>query len=936
MTNQLISLVLIFAFIFNLFTPGIQLAAQELVGKPELNLTNFPEELLYDKKRDLDLVYTDKSGLAIKEWDSKTKRFIANKEVGQAQLRLFLNNAPHDVFIYFLSTQVIPAGTSEFYTSNTFPMLWVHSMPTENYKTALKRLNLMQEKNLLYMDDYVSLLASPSDEIASFGATMLSELVDYAATEKATDYLKALHTTYPHLPALLQKRLGKLAGHDERERNTLFAAIHLLLARVHASYKTTKETSPLTAPAINRLAKEMMTQLAESPTNKEKLHDFAFQHRQTLAESTTNALLIYYGPEGFARVMNFLESKNTDLFGRKQYKMESTFGSLQSASFNAFITQYVNRLSGKGRPVSSEERQQLKKLLFQYAAPGNSTNLRLLALGTLSMFYVPAQNKTLAVLQPASAPFASLLTEQEANWVADALKKDFYCPADGINGNKGRFGLNADKMAAFQDGVAAYYNQIRQDPQEWVTQIAANGKATPIPCYVKPSNTANPALRSAEQTTDAVFFFAWWVPFDLVFAGANAALRFGGQAKNLTKAALKMPVGQRQIFIKNSLQVTKRNATLSKGLDDVGVSMSKVVSTKYGHQVKPLVEKGIYPYRPKEEIVQIAVRQRYPSGDLRVTTIDGASISRTAAANAVVKKGHTGARGLKDLDDVMYHYVEKVAPANKQAYREAIAAQDVLHTGLEKLAPSLPRIPAQKATGGNFGLTNEIYDTSSLFDGSLLTAALREPAELGISLYIKRPAYVTLGFGVFGPFGQARENQNKAREQAATQARFNEQLKEQEEDKQLEMNQLLQQTGYATVDMTPLATQTTQAQAPVSQEKSYTSYVEQLAKETPIAWLDGLFTWAIGGITQAAQGVVSGKYIPTKTASAAERRKILEQNPYLKIYTEQLRAKQEREFVKMQTNPETLPSYQSATPDTLWAEDQLTPEEQAYLDSLDN
>lgn len=884
MQNKTLSLLLACTFFANLFAPGVA-AAQERVGRTELNITGYPEGVEYDKKRDLDFVHTSQKGFF---------GFAADKkDVDQAQLRLFLTTAPDDVFLYFLSTQKIPTSGKEFYASDDAPFVWVRSMPTANYRAALKRLNQMQEQGALFVEDYVNLISSPSDEIAAFGMAGLSELLVYANSLKETSFLTQLHAQFPKLVANVQARMKKLNGYEQREKDTLWGASHVLLAQLHKSYLLSGQKSPLGQPALQALFSDMSAKLREGWTNKERLHGPSAS-RAKLVESMTLAQTTYLGVDGFARVVNYLESKNTDLVGRPASKINTDYATLLSSAFVAMQQFYANNPS-----QLQADKAKLKTLMIKYANPGHSSALRMWAIIQLLTLYEPGNIVT------GKAP--EFLTQQEANQVADMIKNTFYCRMDGFAGDRNPFGLNSRELAEMQDMFATLYNKIRQDPQSYVMPVDKSGRAATPPCYVKPVNSINPRLQADEMVWDALGFALAWVAFDGIFYVGAKGIQGGKSIVKLGAQSLKMSSGTRTQFLKESIANSLNGARMAKRLDRVGVQINKTTVTKSGQQVTEPLFGGALP-RTGDQIIGIQASQRFPGGRLKVT--ETANVAQ-----------------FKNTGDVLEHFVEKVSIGSKADYRSIIAAEDVLHAGLTRIGPKAAVY--QKTLPANLAKSVDGYAP-----GSIVANALRAPVDEMVALYIKRPVYLAGFFALPGFFSQARIQQNEANEKLEKEFRVDQQLAEQERD-----NELMFGPWYA-------AAQTQNAGAPqpavVSEPKqkkaSYADQLAEVSKKSPAEWIDSFFAWGVGNLLQVPGKTMRGEYFPVTQAGDAERRAILQNNPYVRIYQQKLEEKQKNQlqqpYPALQTADEDAlgPDYagqagvQPATQDSY-----LTPEEEKWL-----
>lgn len=887
MNKTLIARILIAVFMCNLLAPGAEVFAQERIGQPKYNMTGYKTEIIdgqyaplhYDKERDISIVYQAEGSVGL----------INNAQyVDDAQVRLFLNAANDVDFFDFL----------------------LHNPLNKNViETALKRLNLMLETNSLNLFDAVSLIDAPTDEIALFGATFLNISLNGPIQDKSIPLLQQFVEAFQTLPQFLTERLAKIKKPTaSREAASLWAGLHEILAQWKTIADLTGQTELLPVQQQKELAQDILNQISQLSSNNEA--------SLVLAENGTLALMKYQGANGFKAVVETLDAKNTKLFGQKNPQLRGDYSDLIGAAFNAFSADFVPRLQGKGKPITRQEIQNARNVLFQFTNSGYSTAVYYGALTTLASLYRSSQNllpgapTSSALPQPLIKGLKySLITDKEAQEVADRIKRDFYCRMAGSSIRQ--FGYNSQEMAIMLNVLAKYYNNIRLDNQHTLVELNEAGKPVQNVCVVSANNQPNKHLSSKEQSDQFMLMLLSWPVLDFTFSYLVVGVKYTWKMGRLANAAAKLPAGTRLDFMQKTLQEARRMSQLEKGLADIGVTLEKE-TVRYGRfsgKVKAMNTENVftktrgfnrevpdfYPAYHKyankrvngrvvktKEVESYQVRQFFPDGMVKTQKF-GPEVIRTDALNAVVPASQAGAQGIRNIDDLINAYVTKVDPAKfggKQAYTEILAAQQVLYRGA-MIRDYQVRSAAMRA------FTKQ---TPSALPGSTLAAALY-PDAVGGMLYASVPVLFDVVFAPTDFFAKAEMNRREKNKTIDRQNRIAEQKREANEDYAQTIKEL--SNDFYDEENAPQL-YSVEETTPAKARKTYADALAEGVKESPLGAAGATFDYLFTVIGNGFNSFVKAVQAPA-VKDPMIRRRVMQNNPYMKMY-QQKAAQAEQEY----------------------------------------
>lgn len=972
--KTLLCRMLALTFLLNVLTPDARLFAQERKGVPAFSLTG--ADINYSPETDERIA---KSALAnIKQYDPATNSYKnwTPSFVDEANLRLFLHNAPDAAFWDYISKNKLPADTWTVGMNEYVPGLNLQHNSDKVYAVVLRRLNLMFEKNELSLYDFADLLAAPSDEIASYGAlamNLLLQMYDKNTLNLFKEFfpgwqqtiltrLDAVQTEKNDSAVLPGRSILEGAYKDQYrpvESIALRGNLHILLATLRDSYRKTDSMPPRepgTEPVRDPVPAEKYKQLADSVLQSV---DYARTHKEWWmgsnatrllnAEYAAMNLIAYDGIAGFERLADFYESQNKitkfqaespTSFNLKKVSVPqqsvintANFTQLQRA-FSALTAKYGPQVADRQQAMDPNELARLKNVLLKYANNGSAA-ARVLALSTLADFYAKTGSKWTNRGYDKGAKSGLFISQQTANRVADVIKEKYYCPL--VNSPKsGVFGLNAQEMLKMTQMLADAYNGVRQDPQSYVVQ-----KGQQVPCYVSLKQTLNRSAQADDLTDDAMWFvISWWgisAAFKAVSVGAGAA----GNMLRAAKTAAKAPARMQPAAFKAALREAKDASALARQLAKNGITVERnyvyaangAKNTGARQLVQDMTKTRVV-HPTKELTTGYRVTQRLPGGTVTTRNIEAAQNTRLLLTDG--KTALEAANGpFSQFFDIAGEAAASLPKSGAQlaAYRSAIATEDLMQAGLRTLS-------AQNAATG-YGMFKKIVpDAAGKMTTEYSPVYLRLSATDPLAHYnsagrlitgnvradllpaMERPGAV-LTAALQEP---AREGLNYLKWITGISARFYAyDLFSQPVVSKWEDRDYNQSVARQTEGMTPAEMAGENGQSPFRPEKSYSDYFMDNASDTGFT---GAFFSLIGqGISRAATSTVKWLFLPK--VSAEERAALLEKNPYMQMYREKMKEwersyelqQQAEEIVKnlpeyaepSDTLPDTPPDYMDQT-----------------------
>lgn len=948
--KTLLCRMLALTFLLNVLTPDARLFAQEKKGVPAFSLTG--ADVNYSPETDERIAKSVFANMKVYDPATDTYKNWNPTFVDEANLRLFLHNAPDAAFLDYITTHKLPADTWTVGMNEYVPGLNLQHNSDKVYSAVLRRLNLMLEKNQLPIEVYTDMIGAPSDEIASFAALNLVQV--FKLLQQDPDTLHFLVKSF--VPAWQQAALKRLAQASGQKNDSAVLApraametllkdqyrpvenialrgnLHLFLATLRDAHRSTQIPDPVSPAKYKELADGVLQSVDYARTHKEWWMG-SNATRLLNAEYAAMNLIAYEGIAGFERLVDFYESQNKvtkfqaespTSFNLKKVSLPqqsvintANFTQIQRA-FSAMTNEYGPQVASRQQALDPKELAKLRDVLLKYANHGSAA-VRVLALSTLADFYAKTGAQwTNGRGYDQGAKSGLFISPKAANQVADIIKEKYYCPLV-ISPKSGVFGLNAQEMLKMTQMLGDAYNSVRQDPQSYVSQ-----KGKSLPCYVSTQQTLNRSAQAEDLTDDVMWFIvSWWgigAAFKAVSAGATAA----GNMLRAAQAAAKAPARLQASAFKAALKEAKDASKMARELAKSGITVERsyVYGTANGAKntgVREAVQnmtKTRVPHPSKELTTGYRVTQRLPGGTVTTRFIEPAqNTGRLLTDGKTVLNTSQGP--LSQFFDIAGETVSTLPKAGPQltAYRSVIATEDLMHAGLKTLA-------AQNAATG-FGMFKKlvpdaagkltvehtpVYLRLSPTDpvahynsaGRMITGNVR--ADLLPAM--ERPGAV-LSASLYGP---SVEGLNYLKWITGISARFyaydlfSQPILNKWEDRDFNQSVARQTEG-----MTREEIANADGKSPFRPEKSYSDYFMDNAENSGFT---GAFFSLIGqGISRATTSAAKWLFLPN--VSKTDRDALLEKNPYMKMYREKMQEWEKAYELQRQADEllEQMPGY---------------------------
>ena len=427
------------------------------------------------------------------------------------------------------------------------------------------------------------------------------------------------------------------------------------------------------------------------------------------ADYVALALITYDGIEGFKRVVDYIDEDNTNLQGEKRQNRldQYNFPFLKSA-FDYLAYFYVPQISSRETAMNPNEKALLVNTLIYYTNHG-SAPVKVLAMDLLTRLYAETAPKwTRGQGYDKGAKGGLAISTKTANQVADRIKA-IYCRID--QSIESVYGLDSKQMQEMAEQLAIAYNRVRRDAQGNFVQLNDDGLTMKREaCYVRNVQTRNRKVQAQEFSNEAMGFILSWVAFGGAIRLIGKGFSYVGCVARTANKARKLPAGQRIAFFKGTLKQINQAKKAAKELSEIGVKVERIVEVPVkkpsylGQKIGALKQK--MGFKPKEgptsyvtnaltetnptgKTLGYQITQRFPGGKVKVTNIEGEVINRTAASPLLPVKAGSQKGTLRSVTELADKYITKIPEgASPAAYKEAIATENLLASGLERVSAS--------------------------------------------------------------------------------------------------------------------------------------------------------------------------------------------------------------------------------------------------------
>lgn len=427
------------------------------------------------------------------------------------------------------------------------------------------------------------------------------------------------------------------------------------------------------------------------------------------ADYVALTLITYDGIAGFKRLVDYIDADNTNLKGEKRQNRldQYNFPFLKSA-FDYLAVFYLPQISSRETAMNPNEQVLLVNTLIYYTNNG-SAPVKVLAMDLLTRLYAETAPKwTRGQGYDKGAKGGLAVSKKIANQIADRIKA-IYCRID--QSNESVYGLNSEQMQEMAEQLATAYNRVRRDAQGNFVQMNDDGRTMKREaCYVRNIQTRNRKVQAQELHDETMGFILSWVAFGGAIRLIGKGFSYVGCLARTANQARKLPAGQRIAFFKGTLKQMKQAKKAAQELSSMGVRVERVVEipakkpSYLGQKISSLKQKlGMKPTeKPSSYVVNALtennptgktlgyqITQRFPGGKVKITNIDGEVVSRAASSPLLPVKAGAQKGTLRSVTELADKYVTKIPEGvSPAAYKEAIATENLLRSGLERVSAS--------------------------------------------------------------------------------------------------------------------------------------------------------------------------------------------------------------------------------------------------------